>query len=505
MTTDPSYQSDWRRRPDINQTPAPPPPSRGYLVPDPYPVGLSTAATPPAWAELAYTEPPRPLPPQAAQHDGHDGSDRPTWWSDSPGVTSWAPPGYPPESAPTMPLPLVVDRPGWDTTPDPQSGPGGDWFREPAPAPASEPVEDPDPGWPPDPLAARLITAQLRGQIASRLASASMRHAGHALAHLGNKKTEPGPYALMIMSAEYRPAPASPAPPQWWPEGQQEPDRDEAVLAPYTHIRAMTRLVPALGCPDLLTLLTELTQLAQGRIQQASRARQLFAHLPQPARDAIAAQLTPTRGAGRRRRADRQTAPEPNPPANPASFPYQQAVDAGLLWDPRTVHGLGFRLNDHDPITDHTVYLGVAVTSLDTADHLPWAQRKKTVRDQHDPRLGHPDGSTVPAVAWALLEDHTALLVNRRAQPSTRAPLTYDVTGSGEFLRDAHDQVTRFTRAPDLIAAAPRRPAADTAAATSRELWAALEALHRQLRDALYPASPTPDTTQHAGTGQGQP
>ncbi len=330
-----------------------------------------------------------------------------------------------------------------------------------------------------------------------------MRHASHALAHLGNKKTEPGPYALIIVSAEYQPT-AAPAQPEWWSESRQQPNAAEQ--SPRAWLRVMTRLVPALDCPDLLSLLDDLTQLARERIRDAANARQLFAHLAQSSRDTIAAHLEPTRPGGRRRRSDPRPMGNPDRPATASPFPYQEALDAGLLWDPRTVDGLGFRLNDPDPITTHTVYLGVAVTSLDTTDHVPWTQRKKAARDRLDPGIDQADGRTVPAIAWALLDDHTALLVDRPAQTSASTPLQYSVTASATVLRDPSDRVNRITHVADLIAASPRlRPGADTTAETSQELWTALKGLHRELRTALYPASPTPDTTRHARTRQAQP
>lgn len=316
--------------------------------------------------------------------------------------------------------------------------------------------------WQPAPSAAELVTPIFRGMLVSRLVTASVAHASHALDNLGVPATEPGPHAVLLLSALPQPVEPPVQRPSWYrPTGPQVPNP-----APTAVLRVASRLIGIGVGDDLPHLLAELTDVAARQIAAAAQEKKLLHQHDDMSRVALAAQLTAA-----------------DPWAPPAPFPYAQALTEQVLWDPR-MPDTGLAPTSKDPLTPEVTYLGVAVTTLDTPTER-WADTKNTWRGKRDTELGFPvTASSLRGTAWALLEDGTAMQIDRTPE-STRDPRPHTVTANAPIER-GFDRLTRLTQQPTLVEDAPplprltKRPAQHCA-----ELWDHLAGLHIVLRTAF--------------------
>jgi hypothetical protein len=315
--------------------------------------------------------------------------------------------------------------------------------------------------WSPVPDVAAMISPLFRSMVTSRLVTATAAHADHTLWHLGDKASEPGPHALLLISGEPHPAIVVPERPPWWQRTDE--DLDET---PTPTVRVASRLVGVGDGDDILDMLDLLRAVTSEQLSEALDNRTLFALLTDDERADIAARL----------HLDRPWTP-------PDPFPYAQALAQGLLWDPRT-RVTGLAPTSKDPLTADTRYIGVAVTTLDTPTDR-WVDVKHAWRGARDPDTGLPvTASIVPATAFAVLEDGTAIgahRIPRRAQQRR----THTAVSNAR-IDHGLDRLTDFQHRPWLVDEAPPLPRHDHPPTQhSRELWDRLGALHTLVRTAF--------------------
>ena len=361
-------------------------------------------------------------------------------------------------------------------------------LRWPHPAVAAEP--DVPYRWSPLPRVTELITPEFRGWLTSRLATATAAHADHALRHRGDTSSEPGPHALLLISAVPPPPINVPERPPWWRPTDEHPQEPSTAT-----VRVASRLVGLGDGDDIIDMLDRLTHVAAEQMAAAYTDGALYAFLDDKKRENLADRL------------DQVLPWEP-----PAPFPYAAALAHGLLWDPRAPLS-GLAPTSQDPLTVDTCYLGVAVTTLDTPI-TRWADAKDSWRRARDPDTGLPvTAFAVPGTAFAVLEDGTAIHTDRIPQTG-RQPRTHTAVSNAVIKRDP-GRLTDFDHQPWFIEQAPpaprphypptpptstprrrlraprallRRASAQSAAGQgppaqhSRELWDRLATLHMLLR-----------------------
>ena len=316
--------------------------------------------------------------------------------------------------------------------------------------------------WRPTPEAPGLVTPIFRGIVVSRLVTASVAHANHVLDNLGAHASEPGPHALLLLSAQ--PVYREPLPqrPSWYTPALPEVEEP----APTAHVRVASRLVGIGDGDDLLPLLAELTAIASANIATAAAARKLLHQHDQPSLAALAGRLT----------LDLPWTP-------PAPFPYAQALAQGELWDPRMPH-TGIAPTSKKPLTPDVTYLGVAVTTLDSPTDR-WVDVKDTWRGARDPELLLPvTAGSLPGTVWAVLEDGTAMHIDRTPE-SLREARTHTVVSNAPIER-GYDRIISISHQPRLVQdSPPRLPLAGQPAQRTAELWQHLAGLHTALRTAF--------------------
>lgn len=340
--------------------------------------------------------------------------------------------------------------------------PGPPTTAEPEPAPVRWPIPgEPVPAgarWTPQPEVAGLITPLFRGLLVSRVVTATVAHANHCLQNLRVPASEPGPHALLVLSAVPQYREPEPARPDWYRGASSDvDDRDPTAL-----VRIASRLVGIGAGDELLDMLSTLTAFTANDIAAAATDRKLLHQHDDQSRAALADAVTP--GA----------------PADP--FPYAQALEQGVLWDPRTPH-TGLAPTSKEPLTADTVYVGVAVTTLDTPT-ARWVEAKNDWRDARDP-LGLPvTAASLPGTAWVVLDDGTALQIER--SPGTqREPRAHTVITNAP-VDSAFDRLNSLKLRRDLVDDSPPLPRlAQQSAQLSADLWDHLADLHTVLRSAF--------------------
>jgi hypothetical protein len=286
---------------------------------------------------------------------------------------------------------------------------------------------------------------------AMRMLKATTLLAGHALNNVGQPAREPGPHALILLSADPH-------------------------LSGTADVNAATRTFHIGEADDILTMLATMTQ----RLREKARTA---AHLS----DA---------GAAGGRRFDRLSHHDVGRITralgvasfnhDTAAFPYAPALAEDLLWDPRQpVTGITGATDT--VLSEATTYIGVAVITLDQPDQ-PWADIKGSVAKARHPMTGIPlTAAHVGGYGWALLDNNTVLQV-RRLPASTDDHFsrnTSEITTNVELppLYDSHVTMWHWrdleNAAPPLMGSGPHP------AQPSRQLWAALRELHQELHAAL--------------------
>lgn len=362
--------------------------------------------------------------------------------------------------APPMPVQVPQQRTGAvyaaSSQPVPESGDAGpapepQWPMPGAPVPAGA-------RWTPQPAVVDLITALLRGLLVSRLVTATVAHANHCLENLRVPASEPGPHALLVLSAVPQYREPEPTRPTWF--RRSSPDVDDCE--PTAKVRIASRLVGIGAGDDLLDMLSTLTGFTTKDVAAATTDRKLLHQHDDQSRAALADALTP--GA----------------PADP--FQYAQALEQGVLWDPRTPN-TGLAPTSKEPLTADTLYVGVAVTTLDTPT-APWVDAKDDWRGARD-SLGLPvTGASLPGTAWVVLDDGTALQIER--SPGTqREPRAHTVITNAP-VDSAFDRLTGLKLHRDLVQSSPPLPRLPgQSAQLSADLWDHLADLHTALRSAF--------------------
>ena len=272
----------------------------------------------------------------------------------------------------------VYRRPGSSETRQPADGQGDrDGVIE-----TDEPAGSNPNAGPAEPLDPMFLT--LTG---GRLVRATSGHAFYAQEHLGRDALEPGPHALLLLSAKPR-------------------------VYGTADVVAAARMFYVGEADDMAAMLDGMAEVVTTSVAAARRDRRLLAYLSGEERVRLAAQVLP--GV----RWDAET----------DAFPYLQAVQQGLLWDPRMPQ-LGITATSDDDLTDQMRYVGVAVSTLDTED-ATWESIKHRYAGATDPIHHLPlTPAHVPAHAWALLEGDTVLHVHRA--PALRlGDKTHEVTAN---------------------------------------------------------------------------
>jgi hypothetical protein len=371
----------------------------------------------------------------------------------TPSEHTYAPASWPPpddsrswSTTPTGPLPTTTAFPTWRK---PDNAP-------PIPGPRVTP-DGARSGDGRDPAA--MVTAEFMSWVVTRMVTATNGHATHALQDLGSSADEPGPHALLILSAEPRRTPLVPA--DW-----NQPAHGGGVAT--AEVNCGSRLFHADEADDLLPMLATMTDLIQKRVDAARSDGRLYANLRPDERVAVA----------RAALGGRRWQPEQRP------FPYAEAVEQGLLWDPRAPMTGVVGAGDY-PLSVASAYVGAAVCSLDT-DTDAWTQIKHRYSDG-DPQTGMPfiTPHVVPAQAWAWLHGGAAIEVQRGAGPDQRG---YHHVRANRRLTAVMDSRRDATYEPHLVVQTPPLSAGGiyNGTRTSRELWTALHALHVALADGLH-------------------
>jgi hypothetical protein len=328
------------------------------------------------------------------------------------------------------------------------------------------PVQWPMPGelvpagarWTPQPEVAALITPLLRGLLVSRLVTATVAHANHCLQNLRVPASEPGPHALLVLSAVPQYREPEPTRPTWF--RRSSPDVDDCE--PTAKVRIASRLVGIGAGDDLLDMLSTLTGFTTKDVAAAAADRKLLHQHDRTSRAALAEALTLG--------------------ASAVPFPYAQALEQGVLWDPRMPH-TGLAPTSKEPLTADTLYVGVAVTTLDTPA-ARWVDAKDDWRGARD-SLGLPvTGASLPGTAWVVLDDGTALQIER--SPGTqREPRAHTVITNAP-VDSAFDRLTGLRLQRDLVQVSPPLPRlVGQSAQLSADLWDHVADLHTALRSAF--------------------
>jgi hypothetical protein len=414
----------------------------------------------PAWSYPQQQQQPSWFPPAAEPQPAYPGYQDPAYQDQGgyPPAYPDGPDGYEQQNGPRRQPATLADHEAERTNPQP-------------------PAPDAEPGWWPTPSLAwiegervtrpsarQLLNSRFLDMVASRVTRASAAHAQFAIQKVGQHDVEPGPHALLMLSAEPR-------------------------LQGTADMNAAARLFHVGEADDILAMLTTMTDVV--------REKTYAARHPVDAQElSYRSRSLPYLSEGDYRRMGRQLTGSAWEPGM-APFPYAQALDNGLLWDPRMpLTGIASTIDQQ--LTEATTYIGVAVVTLDEPDGT-WASVKTDVARRRDARHGLPlTAAHIGGYGWALLDDDIAVQIKRipprdggatdqSGWRSRAADISTEFTSNMQ-LPAPFDSSTRVQLQPDLVSGAPQLPrsgGADVPAQVSQDLWDRLRTLHHELHAAF--------------------
>jgi len=274
---------------------------------------------------------------------------------------------------------------------------------------------------------------------------ASVQQAQVTLDRIGDRVQEPGPHALLLLSAL--------------------PDEYGGPM----QVHCSSRLFLLGEADHLPTMLSDMAAIVRDGANAARSNNKLWGWLNEPQRHQVEDETAIRTGRLRS-----------------APFSYDDALQAGLLWDPRGVgDGIGVATGS-EPLSPAAAYVGVGVATLDT-DATHWTALKSHLRINR--LTGLPRTSAdVQGTVWAYFAGDIGLKVHRW-DPEERWPRRHEVLCSTAIASSNDTQRVSTQQAPDMVIGA--RPAAvegPTGAVSTRELWDGLRRLHLELEQACGPA-----------------